>query len=280
MIYLNSSTNLEVVLDTAVASNQLTCYASWRDTQVGELTPGFTSTDTNDTTPVNLVAAPAVGYMRGIDFITIHNDDSSSAYVSISVGARLLYRVNLAPDENLQWTDSGGFVVISAAGTVKSSINQIAGSADLGFNIVVLNSDVVNNNAVANTIEDVTGLSFAITSGKLYHFEFFCYYASASGATGSRWAVNASAGTAGGLVMSSEYTAGATTTTRNANVLAFDSPATANTSSGSTTRNLARMRGMILADADAVLIARFASEVASSAITCKAGSFVVYREIV
>lgn len=280
MIYLNSSTNLEVVLDTAVASNQLTCYASWRDTQVGGLTPGFTSIDTNGATPVNLVAAPAVGYMRGIDFITIHNDDSSSAYVSISVGARLLYRVNLAPDENLQWTDSGGFVVISAAGTVKSSINQIAGAADLGFNIVVLNSDVVNNNAVANTIADVTGLSFAITNNKLYHFEFYCYYTAAATTTGSRWAVNASAGTAGGLVMTSEYSLTTTTTTRNATVMAFDSPAASNATSAATNRNLATMQGMIKADADAVLIARFASEVASSAITCKAGSFVVYREII
>jgi len=39
------------------------------------------------------------------------------------------------------------------------------------------------------------------------------------------------------------------------------------------------MKGVIRATADATLIARFASEVASSAIVCKAGSFVKYRQI-
>jgi hypothetical protein len=217
--------------------------------------------------------------MRGIDFITIHNDDSASATVTISVGARVLYRTTLAPDENLQWTDSTGFVVISSAGTVKTSVNQIAGSADLGFNIVVIAADVTNNNATANTIADVTGLSFNMTSGKLYHFEFYCYYTAAATTTGSRWAVNASAGTAANLTMTSEYSLTSTTTTRNANVIAFDSPAASNASSAATGNNLATMKGVIRASAGGTLIARFASEVSSSAIVCKAGSFVIYRQI-
>lgn len=279
MIFLDSSTACTVELDSIVLTSQLKCYASWRDSEVGELTPGFTSVDTNNATAVDLVPAPASPYVRGVDFITIHNADTSSQNVTIKVGTRILYRVTLAVGENLQWTNATGFVVISAAGTVKTSVNQIAGAANSGFSIVVLASDVVNNNASANTIEDVTGLSFAITNGKFYHFEFYCYYTAAVTTTGSRWAVNASAGTAASLVMTSEYSLATTTTTRNANVLSFDAPAVANASSGNTLCNLATMKGVIRADADAVLIARFASEVASSAITCKAGSFVQYRQI-
>ena len=279
MIFLDSSTACTVELNSIVLSSQLKCYASWRDIEVGELTPGFTSVDTNNATPVDLIPAPASPYMRGVDFITIHNADTSSQTVTIKVGTRILYRVTLAVGENLQWTNDNGFVVISASGTVKSSINQIAGAANNGFSIVVLASDVVNNNATANTIEDVTGLSFSITNGKLYWFEFYCFYTAAVTTTGSRWAVNASAGTANDLVMTSEYSLGATTTTRNANVLTFDTPAASNGSSGATGKNLATMKGLIRADADAVLIARFASEVSNSAITCKAGSFVNYRQI-
>lgn len=279
MIFLDSSTACTVELAATVLTSQLKCYASWRDSEVGELTPGFTSADTNNATPVDLIPAPASPYTRGVDFITIHNSDTSSQTVTIKVGTRILYKVTLAVGENLQWTNASGFVVISAAGTVKTSVNQIAGPSDSGFNIVVLASDVVNNNATANTIQDVTGLSFAITNGKFYHFEFYCYYTAAVTSTGSRWAVNASAGTAGGMVMTSEYSLGATTTTRNANVLTFDTPAASNATSGNTLCNLATMKGVIRADADAVLIARFASEVSSSAITCKAGSFVLYRQI-
>lgn len=279
MIFLDSTIACTVELSANVATSQLKCYASWRDAEVGQLTPGFTSVDTNNTTAVNLVPSPASPLKRGIDFITIHNDDTASATVTIKVGTRILYRVTLAVDENLQWTNAGGFVVISAAGTVKTSVNQIAGAANSGYSIVVLASDVVNNNATANTIQDVTGLSFSMTSGKFYSFEFYCYYTAAATTTGSRWAVNASAGTAANLCMTSEYTLATTTTTRNANVLSFDSPASANASSGSTTNNLATMKGVIRADADGVLIARFASEASSSAITCKAGSFVAYRQI-
>lgn len=279
MIFLDSSTACTVELASTVLTSQLKCYASWRDSEVGELTPGFTSVDTNNATPVNLVPAPASPYVRGVDFITIHNSDTSSQTVTIKVGTRILYKVTLAVGENLQWTNASGFVVISAAGTVKTSVNQIAGPSDSGFSIVVLATDVVNSNAVANTLADVTGLSFSMTNGKFYHFEFYCYYTAAATTTGSRWAVNASAGTAANLSMTSEYALATTTTTRNANVLAFDSPAAANATSGSTTNNLATMKGVIRADMDGVLIARFASEVASSAITCKAGSFVLYRQI-
>jgi hypothetical protein len=279
MIFLDSTIACTVELAANVSTSQLKCYASWRDAEVGQLTPGFTSVDTNNTTAVNLVPSPASPLKRGIDFITIHNDDTASATVTIKVGTRILYRVTLAVDENLQWTNAGGFVVISAAGTVKTSVNQIAGAANSGYSIVVLASDVVNNNATANTIQDVTGLSFSMTNGKLYNFEFYCYYTAALASTGSRWAVNASAGTAANLCMTSEYSLATTTTTRNANVLSFDSPAASNATSGSTGNNLATMKGVIRADADGVLIARFASEVASSAITCKAGSFVTYRQI-
>ena len=279
MIFLDSSTACTVELAATVLTSQLKCYASWRDSEVGELNPGFTSVDTNNATPVNLVPAPASPYVRGVDFITIHNSDTSSQTVTIKVGTRILYKVTLAVGENLQWTNASGFVVISAAGTVKTSVNQIAGPSDSGFSIVVLASDVVNSNAVANTLADVTGLSFSMTSGKLYHFEFYCYFTAALTTTGSRWAVNASAGTAANLSMTSEYALTTTTTTRNANVLAFDSPAAASATSGSLTNNLATMKGVIRADMNGVLIARFASEVASSAITCKAGSFVLYRQI-
>lgn len=279
MIFLDSSTNLTIELSATVATNQARCYAAWRDTKTGELAPGFTSADTNNTTAVNLVPAPAATYTRGIDFINVHNDDSASITVTLKVGTRILYKVALAVDENLQWTNSTGFVVISSAGTVKSSVNQIAGAADSGFSIVVLASDVTNNNAVANTIADVTGLSFSMTANKLYEFEFNCIYTANATTTGSRWAVSASAGTAANLSMTSEYSLTTTTTTRNALVQAFDSPAASNASSAATGNNLAVMKGVIRATADATLIARFASEVASAAIVCKAGSFVKYRQI-
>jgi len=279
MIFLDSSTNLTVELAATVVANQAKCYASWRDTKTGELSPGFTSADTNNTSAVNAVPAPASTYIRGVDYLTVFNEDTGGIVVTVTVGTRKLIKAPLATGEALVYTDSAGWYVLSSAGTVKSSVNQIAGPANDGFSIVVLSADVTNNNAVANTIQDVTGLSFSMANTKLYEFEFTCLYTSAATTTGSRWSINATP-SAEFVVYNSEYALAAATVTSNPNLRAFDSPATSTASSSSATEIMrAKIQGLVRANADATLIARFASEVANSAIVCKAGSFVKYRQI-
>ena len=74
----------------------------------------------------------------------------------------------------------------------------------------------------------------------------------------------------------------ATTTTRNANVIAYDLPAASNTGSGQAITfggNTAIIEGYIIPSADGTVIARFASEVGGSAITVKTGSIVYYQQL-
>ena len=139
-----------------------------------------------------------------------------------------------------------------------------------GQTIVTLGSDVVNNNATANTIADVTGLSFAVTAGVTYNFHALIFYTSAATTTGSRWAVNGPASPTL-LAYTSQYTLTATTVTNN-NAAAYDLPANGNASSAATTGNIAIIDGIIKPSANGTVIIRFASKIASSAITAKAGS--------
>jgi len=128
---------------------------------------------------------------------------------------------------------------------------------------------VTNNNGVANTIADVTGLSFTVTSGEKYWFMFTIAYTAAATTTGSRWAIN---GPAAPTLINyrSTYTLTATTETVNyAN--AYDIPAASNATS-LTAGNVAVVEGIIVPSANGTVIARFASEVLSSAIVAKAGS--------
>lgn len=279
MIILNDTTNLTLELGGSVTTNQLPCYSSFRDCAVGELTPSFTTLDSNNTTPVNLVPAAPANKTRIVDFFNVYNLDTASEQVIIKVGTGRLFSVVLSAGETLQYTDSQGFQVLTTAGSVKQSINQGANTTSSETQILVLASNVVNNNAVANTMQDVTGLSFSVLAGKLYEFEFNIEYSSAATATGSRWGVSASAGTAANLSLISEYSLTATTATRNALVQAFDSPAASNASSATLGNNWANIKGVIRATADATFIARFASEVSSSAITALAGSTVKWRQI-
>jgi hypothetical protein len=279
VIILNNATNLTIELSGSVTTNQLPFYCSYRDCAVGELTPSFTSGDTNNTSVINLAPAAASGKTRIIDFFNVFNLDTTAKTVIIKVGTRRLFSVVLSSSETLQYTDSQGFQVLTTAGSVKQSINQGSNAADSGFQISVLSSDVTNNNATANTMQDVTGLNFPVLNGKLYEFEFNIQYTAAATTTGSRWGVSASAGAATNLSLTSEYSLTATTTTRNALIQAFDSPAASNATSATTGNNWANIRGVIRATADATLTARFASEVASSAIVAKVGSTVKWRQI-
>jgi hypothetical protein len=143
--------------------------------------------------------------------------------------------------------------------------------------VVSLAADVSNAEAVANTITSVTGLSFAVEANGIYQFEFNIFYTAAATATGSRWCVSGPTLTV--LSMTSEYALTGTTTTRNANVVGYDLPATSNATSGATAGNYAYMAGFVQCSAAGTFTARFASEVSASAIVAKAGSYVTYRKI-
>jgi len=283
MIILSETTdNLEIVLGGSVTTNQLRCMTSWRDRTSNTFVAGRTVTNTNNTTDVNLAAAPALSTQRVIDFISIYNDDTVNAVVTVKLDANgtqyTLCKVTLATTERLQYQEGVGFQVFASTGALKQSINQGANASTSGLTAVVLGSDVTNNNAVANTIADVTGLSFSVTAAKWYYFKAVIYYTAAATTTGSRWGVNCTAGTAAQLSFTSEYSLTTTTTTRNALIQAFDSPAASNATSASTTNNMAVLEGYFQPTATGTFIIRFASEVLSSAIVAKAGSVLYYQQ--
>lgn len=284
MIILSTTTDtLEIVLGGAVATNQLACMVSYRERTSTTFAADRSVVNTNNATPVVLVSSPPVLSQRIVDFISVFNADTANATVTIRFDANeteyILFRTILGAGEKLEYQEGQGFKVIATTGAVKHSINQGANASSTGFTTVVLGGDVTNNNAVANTMQDVTGLGFSVLANKTYYFKFLIWYTAAATTTGSRWGVNASAGTAANLSFTSEYSLNATTTTRNSLVQAFDSPAASNATSATTGNNLAILEGYFRPTADGTFVARFASEVAASAIVAKAGSFVFYQQM-
>lgn len=282
MIVLTETTdNIQVVLGGAITISQLRCYASYRDITTSIYLPGRNAVNTNSTTDVNLVPAPGSNTQRVVDTIIIFNQDTASTTVTLKLDANgtefILITVTLAPNERLEYVDGKGFSVYTSGGALKNSLNQGNNPVGNELNVAVLANDVVNNNAIANTIADVTGLSFPVVAGHLYRFKFTILYSAQATATGSRWSINGP--TQSRLVFNSEYSLAATTTTRNPNNLSYDLPAASNATSGSTSSNMAELEGLILPTADGNVIARFASEVSASAITALAGSFVQYQQI-
>jgi len=143
---------------------------------------------------------------------------------------------------------------------------------------VFLPNDVINNNAVANTIADISGLSFPVTANTTYQFKFFIVYSSAATTTGSRWGINGPAATF--MNYRSHYTLTATSITNNAGLSGYNLPA-ASSASSLTSNNIAIIEGIIRPSASGTVIARFASEILNSAVTAVASgkSYVEYQEI-
>lgn len=280
LLLTSTSDKIQVVTSGAVTTE---VHATYVDESSGTITPGRKNTDITTATTTDVVASPGASTNRNVQTLIIRNSHASTSN-TISVQhtdgttVAVVFSVTLAAGEAIQYLDGVGFQVLTIAGAVKTSQNQGTNSIGSSINAVVLGSDAINNNAVANTIADVTGLSFPVTSGKTYWFRFHIPYTAAATTTGSRWSINGPTTTF--LCYGSEYSLAATTTTRNANIISYDLPAASNaTSAGTTTGNMAVIEGIITPSANGSVIARFASEVASSAITAKAGAVVHYQEL-
>lgn len=281
MIILTSDTKLQVNLGSTASANQLECFVSYRDTTQTSISPGRNALLTNDTTPVDLAPAPPASTQRVIDYLSIYNSDTASSTVTVQldVGGTpyILSKFTLFSGEKIEYQEGMGFKTINIAGAVKEGIRMGYNKMIPSWSFVELTSDVVNNNITANTIQDVTGLSFSVVNGNTYWFRFFIPFTSASANTGSRWSINGPAFTA--LYYSSFYTNSVTAVTRNEGLSAYDLPAASNATSSINLTNIAVVEGIVTPSTDGTLIARFASEVSNSAITAKAGSTVFYKQL-
>jgi hypothetical protein len=287
MITLTATTHtLEL---TTGSSTNIDVFISYVDHTSAGGTLGDQQTLITTNTTTTILAAPGSSTQRQVKTIIINNTSASSnacvVKKDISATEYDLFTVTLGPNEAAHFTDGQGWKVFTNSGAQKNSINQGDAPISTSMTAVVLGSDQTNNNGTANTIQDVTGLSFAVTTGT-YYFKFIIWYTAAATTTGSRWTINGpsnsllgyrqswslgAAGTAGTDVMT-DHSAGA-----------YDSPAASNATSATQTAgqaNIAIIEGFITPTANGTVIARFASEVLSSAIVAKAGSTVYYQKVV
>lgn len=281
MLLLTGTADLLQVVTTTTAPTHV--HASYVSVNGSTTTPGRQNTSISTATTTTVVASPGASTHRTVKTLCIRNTHASTSQVVTVIhndgtNAMQLISTTLLAGECLQYHEASGFWLTDSFGRAKTAAFAAVGAATgSGMTTSVLGSDVTNNNGVANTIQDVTGLSFPVTSGFMYAFEFNIIYTAAATATGSRWTINGPATTY--LQYQSEYSLTTTTTTRNAINVAYDLPAASNATSAATGQNFATIFGVIQPSADGNVIARFASEVLSSAIVAKAKSHVRYQQI-
>lgn len=274
MLLLASTSDLLTV--TTSAATAVTVYAAFIDYNGSTTTPGRRNTSIAAATTTTVVPAPSAGNTRNIKSLTVSN---ASATTSQEIGVHLtdgttvveLATITLGAGQALQYSEGNGLTVLDTLGRVKTTQDFSVVAAVNTLNLVALTADVVNNNATANTMQNVTGLSFAVNPGESYWFRASIAYTAAATGTGSRWSISGPASPTF-LAYKSEYSLTTTTNTVNEGLSAYDSPAASNATSATTGANTAIVEGVIRPSSNGNVIVRCASEVASSAITAKAGS--------
>lgn len=287
MITLTATTHI-LELTTGSATN-VDVFISYADHTSSGATLGDQQTLITTATTTTILAAPGASTQRQVKTVIVSNTSASSNAVvvkkDISGTEYDLFTATLGPNESLHFTDGQGWKVYTNSGAIKNSINQGSAAISSSLSSTVLASDVINNNATLNTIASVTGLSFPVTNGNTYWFRFVIWYTSAATTTGSRWAISGPTTTLLGYRTSIGLSAAGTSGTdvmTEVNQGAYDTPAASNATSPTATAgaaNIAIIEGLILPSANGDVIARFASEIANSAITAKSGSVVFYQQV-
>lgn len=166
----------------------------------------------------------------------------------------------------------GDFLYRESGGWVNKTTSQVRAIVNM---TKFLQSAQTNSNAIANTAEDLIGMSFNVVAGRRYKFQFNIAYTSAISTTGSRFTINSS------VALTLYYAYYINTLTGTTQTLLFvnasDSPSAANASSN-TTGGTCFSTGILIPSSDGVIKMQFASEVAGSGITARQGSWFTIEE--
>lgn len=138
-------------------------------------------------------------------------------------------------------------------------------------------ADVVNNSATANTLQNVTGLSFTAAAGKTYRFWAKVWFTSAATSTGMRISVTGPASPTL-LWYDTQRSTSATAVTSSNGHTAYNLPSAA-TTAALTAGNFAELTGVVRPSAAGTVQITFASSAANSAITVKPGSFLEWVQL-
>lgn len=125
MIRLNSVSRIEAVCDFAANTVDPTCVTCWSDQSTGAYQGGALSQNFTGTTAIVIVAAPASGAVRDVDFINISNVDQITQAITVRYyngsGTYNLVKVTLASGDRLTYTHASGWQTITSAGVLKSA---------------------------------------------------------------------------------------------------------------------------------------------------------------
>lgn len=156
MILDATTKSIEVLLAAAPATNQLVVVADYYDDPTtGKGFSGEVDTLTNGTTAVTAVPAPATGNVRGVSAVSIFNNDTVLATVTVRLNTngtfRVIMNVSIAPGETLHYLQTQGWFTTDVAGLLKTG-GTIIRQAPLMMNLAKDLTNLTTVTAFATTV--------------------------------------------------------------------------------------------------------------------------------
>jgi len=155
LLNLDSTRTIEVLLTAAHTTNPLEIYASYQDFAKTELADQVTDNTTNGTTAVTVIAAPATGVTRGVNFLSVYNADTAAKSVIVRVfngtNRRTICKREIQPGETLVVTPTEISVqiptvvqsIIAGDGLSSSGTAEVTLSVNVDDTTLEINSDAL-----------------------------------------------------------------------------------------------------------------------------------------
>lgn len=280
IILTNTTDKIQVSLGATVSSNNLECFCSYRDTTSTSIVAGRNKIVTNNLTRVDLVESPPSSTQRIVDYLSIYNADKLPSFVTIYLNDNstlyILYSARLDSGDKIEFQNGMGFRLIGNSGSEKIIEKYVTPTINNEFKSVLINKDVSCTLPITFTTID-TGLSFPLKQGKIVYFKAVMFYTVSSTNVGARMSL---IGTGGGSIYQVVFSATTTTIQILAGNQTYEQLSYPGTTSAATAGNIGIMEGLVLPGVDGLVKIRFGQSGTAGTITCKAGSFVTFKQLI
>ena len=121
MILATTTQKLQILLGGTVATNQLPVLVDYVQFTTSATTPALSPSLTNNTTAVDILAAPGASTQRKVNSINVQNADTAAVAITVRLNDNgttydLITGMSLAVGATLQYTDRQGWEVITRDG--------------------------------------------------------------------------------------------------------------------------------------------------------------------
>lgn len=162
MILDSINRKIQAVLTSAITTTNPTVTSDWIDLTTLTTTAGFTPTNLNGTTIVDIISAPSASTQRKVNNITVYNADTAACECSIRYNdngsSYGIIKSTLLPGESLCYTDVNGWFIIQASSAFNNLQSQIytklskSGDTMTGTLIgTTINSDTISGTSITAT---------------------------------------------------------------------------------------------------------------------------------